>query len=364
MKTYKIIVIPGDGIGPEIMDAAVEILIDVQRSSGRFTLDLEYHRGGAGCYRETGENISSETLAAIESADATLKGPSGLPDVRYPNGTEAGTLGGKLRVGFDLYANLRPITLLPGVSNPFSQRPAGSIDYLILRENSEGLYLSRGKGLVTQDAAMDTLFMTRKGCDRISRLAFDLALKKPKGAPEDGRRRVTLVHKSNILRSFHFFHTIFKEVAAGFPEVEAEQLYVDAAAAALIARPEHFQVIVTENMFGDILSDLGAATVGGLGVCPSANIGDQTAYFEPIHGSAPDIAGRNLANPLGQIRSAAMMLDYLGENKEAGLIEAAIYRGLEKGTLKLQAYGRSQYGAGAVTAALKEEIRILFEREK
>ena len=198
----------------------------------------------------------------------------GLPDVRKPDGTEAGLLGGILRVGFDLYANVRPIRLFPNAATPLSGYEPDGIDYVIVRENTEGLYLSRGIGLVTPHAATDTLLLTAHGCERIARFAFQTALKKQRGAPEDGRKRVTLVDKSNVLRSFAFFRRIFLDVAQEFPEVAAECLYVDSAAAALVGRPQHFQVIVTENLFGDILSDLGGATIGGLGMCPSANIGE------------------------------------------------------------------------------------------
>jgi 3-isopropylmalate dehydrogenase len=364
MKTYKIVILPGDGIGPEIMDSTLEVLEKVRTLSGHYRLDLDFHKAGAAFYLESGENISSDTLKAIREADATLKGPVGLPGVRYPDGTEAGLLGGVLRIGFDLYANLRPINLLPNVPTPLKGKVADSIDYLFLRENSEGLYLSRGIGLVTEEAATDTLLLTRKGCERIARFAFKLALQKKRGAPEDGKKRVTFIDKSNVLRSFHFFRKIFKKVAEEVPEVETEYLYADAAAAALITRPEHFQVVVTENMFGDILSDLAGATAGGLGMCPSANIGDHLAYFEPIHGSAPDIAGKNLANPISQIRSAAMMLDYLGEKEDAHFLEKAIWHALQKGRLKILQAGRIEGGAKAVTEFINEELDRCYESAK
>jgi isocitrate/isopropylmalate dehydrogenase len=220
MKTYKIIVLPGDGIGPAIMDGTLEVLGKVQELSGNFRFDVDFHRAGAAFYLESGENITSDTIRAIREADATLKGPVGLPWVRNPDGTEAGLLGGVLRVGLDLYANLRPIRLFPSVWTPLREKAADSIDYLLLRENSEGLYLSRGVGLVTEEAATDTMMVTRKGCERIARFAFKLALEKKRGAPEDGRKRVTFIDKSNVLRSFHFFRTIFKQVAEEVQEVE------------------------------------------------------------------------------------------------------------------------------------------------
>jgi 3-isopropylmalate dehydrogenase len=356
-KTYRIVVLPGDGIGPEIVDAALDVLEAVQELSGEFSLVYEYHPAGAGCYRDTGEAISPQALEAFRTADATLKGPVGLPDVRKPDGTEAGLLGGILRVGFDLYANVRPIRLYPNAATPLAGRAPDDIDYVIVRENTEGLYLSRGVGLVTPQAATDSLLLTARGCERIARFAFKAALEKKRGAPEDGRRRVTLVDKSNVLRSFAFFRSIFLKVAEEFPEVAAECLYVDAAAAALVNRPHHFQVIVTENLFGDILSDLGGATIGGLGMCPSANIGDRIAYFEPIHGSAPDIAGRSLANPVSQILSAAMMLSHLGEATAAEMITSALWQVYARGRLPFQPGGAVEGGASVVAAAVKQALR-------
>jgi 3-isopropylmalate dehydrogenase len=359
-KSYWIVVLRGDGIGPEIVDAALEVLETVQELSGRFSLIYEFHSAGAGCYQETGAPITPQALEAFKRAHATLKGPVGLPGVRKPDGTEAGLLGGVLRVGFDLYANVRPIRLYPNVNTPLQGQAPGDIDYVIIRENSEGLYLSRGAGLVTREAATDSLLLTAGGCRRISRYALQQAMDKERGAPEDGRRRVTLVDKSNVLRSFAFFRKIFLEEAQAYPEVETECLYIDAAAAALVNRPGHFQVVVTENLFGDILSDLGGATVGGLGMCPSANIGDRLAYFEPIHGSAPDIAGRNLANPTSQLLAAAMMLVHLGENEVAQILEDAIWQIYAERRLPLLAGGGVAGGSPVVVSELKKVLRARF----
>ncbi len=364
MKSYRIVVLPGDGIGPEIVDAALAVLDKIQELAGDFRLAYDFRQAGAAYYLEHGENISSETLEAIRQSDATMKGPVGLSGVRRPDGTEAGVLGGTLRIGFDLYANIRPIKLFPKAATPLKDKAPGSIDYVIVRENTEGLYASRGRGLVMEQAATDTMLLTRKGCERICRFAFDLALRKAKGAPEDNRRRVTLVEKSNVLRSFFFFREIFAQIAKQYAAVEAENLYVDAAAAALVMKPEHFQVIVTENMFGDILSDLGGATIGGLGMCPSSNVGDERAYFEPIHGSAPDLIGKNRANPLSQILAAGMMLDYLGRNKDAALLDQAVWRALEKGLFQISPDGRVEGGAKGVAAALKGELERCYQEGK
>jgi 3-isopropylmalate dehydrogenase len=364
MKSYRIVVLTGDGIGPEIVDAALAVLGKIQALAGDFRLSYDIHPAGAAYYREHGENISTKTMEAIRQSDATMKGPAGLSSVRRPDGTEAGVLGGVLRNVFDLYANIRPIRLFPKVATPLKDKAPGSIDYVIVRENTEGLYASRDRGLIREQAATDTLLFTRKGCERICRFAFDLATRKAKGAPADGRRRVTLVEKSNVLRSFYFFRGVFAQVAEQYPEIEAENLYVDAAAAALVMRPEHFQVIVTENMFGDILSDLGGATIGGLGMCPSSNAGDGRAYFEPIHGSAPDLVGKNRANPLSQIMAAGMMLEYLGRPKDSELLDQAIWRALEKGLFHISSAGHAEEGAKGVTAALKGELEHCYREGK
>jgi len=360
--SYWIVVLPGDGIGREIVDAALDVLETVQTLYGRFSLIYEYHQAGAQCFRETGAAITPEALKAFQRTDSTLKGPVGLPDVRRPDGTEAGLLGGELRVRFDLYANVRPIRLFPNVDGPLGNRDPDRIDYVIVRENCEGLYLSRGKGITTAQAATDTLLMTAQGCERISRFAFNLARNKKRGAPQDGRKRVTLVDKSNVLKSFAFFRNIFLKTAQDFPDIETGCLYVDAAAAALVNRPEHFQVIVTENMFGDILSDLGGATVGGLGMCPGANIGDKLSYFEPIHGSAPDIAGRNLANPTSQILAAGMMLRHLGETEAAALLEDSVWELYAQNRIPLTSTGAVEGGPSVVVKELKQVIKVLAGR--
>ena len=356
MQTYSIIIIRGDGIGPEIVDASLDLLETVQTSTKRFKLDYDFHEAGAEYYLKTGEVISTATIDAIGKADATIKGPSGLPHVRKPDGTEAGSLGGVLRMGFDLFANVRPVRLLPNVPTPLANRKPGDIDYIFVRENTQGLYLSRGVGIVTADAASDSMMLTRNGCERIVRYAFKLAQQKREGAPADQRQRVTLIDKSNVLRSFAFFKDIFYQVAREFSDIEAENLYVDAASAALVNRPQHFHVLVTENMFGDILSDLGAATIGGLGMCAGANIGESVAYFEPIHGTAPDIVGQNLANPLSQIRAAAMMLDYLGESEVAQTIEKAIWHMLQNRSIVFTPTGGVEGGGSVLVEQLKQSF--------
>jgi 3-isopropylmalate dehydrogenase len=325
MPTYRIAVIGGDGIGPEVVAEALKVLHAVA-GAGRVEFAFEEVEAGAGCYRRIGEDLPRETLEVCQAADAMLFGAAGLPDVRLPDGTEiAPQL--TLRVVLDLYIGLRPIRLRPGVPTPLRLAEASRIDYVILRENTEGLYASRGAGVrVGGHVATDTLVVTRPGALRICRQAFELARRRG-GAPADGVRRVTLVDKANVLKSYAFFREVFDEVAADYPDVQAEHAYVDAVTMYLVQRPAHYDVLVAENMFGDIISDLGAATVGGLGMAPSGDIGDHYGLFQPSHGTAPDIAGRGIANPLATILSAALMLEWLGRrdgNADAGRAAARI----------------------------------------
>jgi len=347
---YRIAVIRGDGIGPELVDSALAVLAAVG-----VALDFEFLDGGADTYRRTGEALSAGAVAAVRDADATLKGPTGLPHIRKPDGTEAGLLGGILRNGLDLYANVRPIRLLPGAAPRLRVEP-GEIDYVIVRENTEGLYAARGKGVGNARAMADTLLVTREGCARIARHAFELAGRRS-GAPADGVRRVTCVDKANVLRTMAFFRAVFLEVARDYPDIEAECRYVDATAQALVTEPERFDVIVTENMLGDILSDLGGGTVGGVALCPSGNIGADAAYFEPIHGTAPALAGQDKANPISQILAAAMMLDHLGETAAADAVRAAVNAALASGAVQLDRFGGTRHGTAATTAAIVAALR-------
>ncbi len=350
-SSYTIAVIPGDGIGPEIIAAASAVLQQAAQLD-KFNLNLVEYEAGAGAYQKYGNALAVETLAKLREADAILKGPTGLPQVRLPDGTEAGVLGGKLRNGLDLYVNLRPIKLYPNAPTPLAHRQPGEIDWVMVRENTEGLYASRGNGVVatTGQAATDTLMMTRLGVERIAHYAFEEARRR------NGKKRVTCVDKSNVLRSFAFFRQIVKEVAQNYPDIELDYLYVDAAAQALVLEPGRFDVMVTENMFGDILSDLGGATVGGIGLCAGANIGAQYAYFEPIHGSAPSLAGTGRANPLAAVLCAGLMLDYLGQRSAAVRIERAVEQALLKKAIMLRADGSAETGMQAVTEAILHHL--------
>jgi isocitrate/isopropylmalate dehydrogenase len=349
VRAYRIGVIRGDGIGPELIDSAVAVLDAAASTEPGLRFDYHNEDGGAETWRRTGYSLAPDALERLRTeVDALLKGPVGLPWVRRSDGTEAGLLGGVLRTGLDTFANLRPIRLLAGIRAAV-RREAGEIDYLIVRENTEGLYASRGTGVANRHAASDTLLMTRPGVERVVRFAFATARRRT-GAPVGPR--VTCVDKSNVLKSHAFFRGIFDEVAAEFPDVEADHLYADAAAQALVVTPDRFDVLVMENFLGDLLSDLGAGTVGGLGMCPSANVGERHAYFEPVHGSAPDIAGRNLGNPTSQILSAALMLDHLGEPEVAGRVRAAVARAYADGLVRLDPAGRPACGTTGVTQAV------------
>ena len=349
----QIAVIRGDGIGPELVSSALEVLDAVASAQG-FDVEVREEPGGADHYRTTGQPLGEGALAHLRAVDGVLKGPVGLPQVRRPDGTEGGVLGGVMRTGLDTYANVRPVRLLPGVEGATRHEP-GDIDYVIVRENTEGLYLSRGAGVATRDAACDQMLITRRGVERVSRFALDLARTRA-GAPLDGVRRVTCVDKSNVLRSFALFRKVFDEVATGYPDVATDHLYADAAAHALVVEPSRFDVLVMENFLGDILSDLGAATVGGLGMCPSGNIGDDSAYFEPIHGSAPTIAARDLANPVSQILSLAMLLSHSGHTEAAARVSRAVEAAFSDGEVRLLRNGSPERGTRSVTAAVVERL--------
>ena len=354
---YTIAVIPGDGIGPEIVKAACSVLTRLA-ALDKFTVKFIFFEAGARAYKKFGDPLPAAALQGCRQADAIFKGPTGLPDVRLPDGTEAGVLGGRLRNGLDLYVNLRPIKLYPNVPTALANRQPGEIDWVMVRENTEGLYASRGNGIVanTGQAATDTLMITRLGSERIIRYAFEEAQRR------NGKKRVTCVDKSNVLRSFAFFRQIFKEIAAEYPDIEPDYLYVDAAAQALVLEPDRFDVIVTENLFGDILSDLGGATVGGIGVCAAANIGDDHAYFEPIHGSAPSLAGRDLANPLAAILSVGLMLNSLGRAESAARIELAVEQAFLDKAIVLRPDGSAESGTRAVAEAILSRLSVVSDR--
>jgi 3-isopropylmalate dehydrogenase len=337
MKTsFDIAVLPGDGIGIDVTAEAVKVLRAAQRGAGSFQLELSEHACGAVCYQRTGEDLPAPTVAACRRADAVLLGAMGHPDIRKPDGTELAPQVA-LRVLLDLYAGVRPCKLYPGARSPLAAARPGSIDLVILREQTEGLFASQTGGIVLGDnLASDTLIMTRPGVERICDFAFRLARARPR--PSGAGRKVTCVDKANIFKSYAFFRKIFDEVATRYPEVTRDHTYIDAQALYLVQRPERCDVLVAENMFGDILSDLAAGLIGGMGMAPSGDIGDRHAVFQPAHGTAPDIAGRGIANPVAAILSASMLLDWLGRRHEhpgmiaaGAAIETAVSRVLAEG---------------------------------
>jgi 3-isopropylmalate dehydrogenase len=332
MSSYRISVLPGDGIGPEVMAATLRVLQHAAAKHGPLNLQFAQHDAGADLFRRRGCALPDEVLADCRAADAVLLAAIGLPDVRRPDGTEVQPemmMG--LRRSLDLYAAVRPIKLYPGLPTPLRSVREG-IDLVILRENTEGLFASFGGGAIVPDqVATDTLVVTRRGTERVVNFAFRLAQRR-RGRPVDGRKRVTCVDKANVFRSLAFFRQVFFEVASRHPAIASDAVYVDAMSLYLVQNPWDFDVLVTENMCGDILSDLGAGLVGGLGMAPSGEIGEEHALFQPSHGSAPQLAGRNIANPIAMILSAGMMLEWLSEKHHDACSAAAaaeIHRAVE-----------------------------------
>lgn len=320
-NSFQIAVMPGDGIGAEVMSSALAVLDRVEQRHG-FATRRDEIAAGANAYRQTGSAMDEDAFTRAAAADAILFGAMGMPDIRYPDGTEiAPQL--DLRFRLELFAGVRPIRAIPGVPPALRSEQAKQIDLVILRESTEGLFASRGKGTIENDAvARDTMVVTRATTERLSHFAFNLARSRAARIGRPGT--VTLVDKANVFRSFAFMRKVFDEVATEYPDVEAAHHYIDAMALDLVRRPWDFDVLPTENQFGDILSDLGAGLIGGMGFAPSADIGDKHGMFQPSHGSAPDIAGKGIANPTAMILSLAMMLDWLGTRHDAvNLVEAA-----------------------------------------
>ena len=320
-KTYSIAVLPGDGIGPDVIAESLKVLGAVESKLSSVRFELQEYSVGAGEYLRSGDPLPSATLEKLKQHDAILLGAMGLPNIRWPEGVEM-TPQIDIREKLDLYCGLRPIRLYHELHTPLKRYKTGEIDFLIVRESTEGLFSTRLlKHPPDANEVTDTMRVTRQGSERLFRSAFQQAV---------GRRRhLTLVDKANVLPSMAFFRKVFDEAARQFPAVQTDRIYVDAASLYLVQRPETFDVLVTENMFGDILSDLAAGLIGGMGMAPSADIGDKYAVFQPSHGSAPDIAGKGIANPIATILSVAMMLDWFNHNETrrgAGLIRRAVER--------------------------------------
>jgi 3-isopropylmalate dehydrogenase len=312
---YKISIIPGDGIGPELTETAMEVLESLEK---KLNLNLQYIwlEAGDACYDKRGIALPKETVNAIKNSHACLKGPVG---------ETAADVIVKLRLMFDLYSNIRPIKSYPNVPNSRE-----NINLVFVRENTEGLY--RGFEFMIEDTAIGLRVISKKGCERIAKKAFEIAKER------NLKKTVTAIHKSNVLKkTCGLFSKICSEVSKDYPDIEYNEQYVDAASMRLIKAPENYDVIVTTNMFGDILSDEAAQLIGGLGMAPGANIGDNFALFEPIHGSAPTRVGKHTANPISMILAVKMMFDWLGGTyNDVGYMQAANYiqKGIEMVLLK------------------------------
>ena len=354
-EPYRIVLLPGDGIGPEVTGAALAVLSAVAERTG-LEFKYEEHQAGAQVYLDTGESISEETMTAVGRADAVLLGAIGLPSVRRDDGTEI-TPQIDIRERYRLLASVRPSVLLPGVPPVLH---ANDIDLVTIRECTEGLFAGRGDPRSSDpDVEHDRMTITRATSEELFEIAFGLAAARRRaGRPG----RVTLFDKANVLKSLAFLRKIFDEVAARHPGIESERVYVDAGVMMMVRDPGRFDVIVTENAFGDIVSELAAGITGGLGLAPSADLGRDHAVFQPCHGTAPDIAGRDLANPVGAILSAAMMLDWLSERhrdaacaEASALVRTAVEATLAAGIRTADVGGTA--GTGAVTAAIADAVR-------
>ncbi len=382
-RNYKIAALPGDGIGREVVPEAERVLNTVEQVLPGLHLEIHEMECGGEYYLKTGREWSAETEQFVKTeADAVLFGAVGArnpdgSDVRLPDGNLAGynvIIG--LRFELDLFANVRPVKLYEGVETPLAHKRPIDIDMLIIRENTEGLYVPvRGRvahaGIV--ESAIDVRQITRRGAERVIRYAFECALRR-NGAPMDHKRRVTCVDKSNLLAGCQLFRSVYDEVARDYPDVVRDYAYVDTWTQWCVKSPERFDVVVAPNEFGDIITDLGAAIQGGLGVAPGANIGEHHGVFEPIHGSAPSHYGKREANPIATILAASMMLDWLGERHgdracrvAAELIHEAVVSVLRQGRVRTYDLCTGEWASvrpastTQVTDAIIEEIHEMVE---
>jgi 3-isopropylmalate dehydrogenase len=323
MKNFNLAVIAGDGIGPEVVSEGLKVLDAVAKKYDLVFNKTNYELGAA-YWHKTGETLPDSVMAEIAKSDVILLGAVGDPTV--PSGVLERGLLLKLRFAFEHYINLRPAKLFPGVTSPITNNKG--IDFVVVREGTEGLYVGAGsikdEG-TKQELAIEESINTYKGIERVIRDAFNRAQLRP-------RKKLTLVHKNNVLtRAGGLWTRVFNEVAKDFPQVTTDYLHVDAASMFFVTNPERFDVVVTDNLFGDIITDIAAAICGGIGLAASGNINPTGAFpsmFEPVHGSAPDIAGKNLADPTATVLSISMMLNHLGEVKAANDVESAVARDL------------------------------------
>jgi 3-isopropylmalate dehydrogenase len=358
--TLRICSLPGDGIGREIVPPALMLVERLQKKLGGFQLQVEERLDcGAAYFKASGQDCSTAAFDSARNADAILLGAMGLPSVRYPDGTEiAPHL--RMRDEFGLFAGVRPVKAYPNTPRRLLDDRATKIDLIVLRESTEGLFYSHGRGEVIGDTeARETLRITRKTTENLCDVAFKLARRRKANG---GMGRVTCVDKANVFRAFAFFRKIFDERAALHPDIKADYNYVDAMALDLVRKPWEFDVLVMENMFGDILSDLGGGLVGGMGMAPCAELGLSHGLFQPAHGSAPDIMGQDKANPTATFLSVALMLDWLAERHEsrelaeaARLLDRAMERAFAEKRLRPMEFGGDQ-GLRAATAAVVEVL--------
>lgn len=362
MKSYRIGSIPGDGIGPEVAQAGLEVLRVAAELEG-FHYELEIYPFSGEHYLQTRELVSDRVIDEWRSLDAILLGAIGHPDVE-PGLVERSVILG-LRFGLDLYVNLRPIKLYSEHLCPIKDKTPADVDFVVVRENTEGMYSQIGGHLkknTPDEVAIVNGLYTWKGCERACRYAFELARKRGTTGDPGRRPRVTLVDKDNAIRPQDIWDRVYERVATDYPDVETDHAYVDACCMWMIKNPEWFDVIVTTNLFGDIVTDLGAMIQGGMGIAASGNIHPgRTSMFEPIHGSAPKHAGKNVACPLGMISAVAMMLDFLGEEGAAARIETSVAE-----LLRARAIPSADTASGISTTAMGDmvvaKMRELAER--
>jgi 3-isopropylmalate dehydrogenase len=317
-KQYNIAVFDGDGIGPEIMAPTLVVIDAVLEKIGANKFKYEHLPAGALHYTKTGEDLPDSSVEAARVADAILLSAMGLPHLRKPDGTEL-TPQIAIRIKLGLYAGVRPVKIVPKQPTPLKDPRSETVDFVLIRESTEGLFAHMNEGkVVNDDYAIETMRITRKTSEKLFDFAFRLAEQRAKKLGRKGK--VTCVDKANVFASFAWFRSIFEERAKAYPDIDHDAAYVDAFAMWMVQRPWDFDVVVTENMFGDILSDLGAGIIGSLGLAPSADIGDENALFQPCHGTAPDIVGKGLANPIAMFLSAAMMLDWMAIDKNDPLL--------------------------------------------
>ncbi len=351
LKSYKIAVIPGDGTGPEVIAEGLKVLKAASKKFG-FSYDLEMFDYGGARYLKTGKTIDDKELANLKKFDAIFLGAIGHPDVK-PGILEQGILL-KTRFGLDQYINLRPVKLYSSAFCPLKDKKPEDIDFVVVRENSEGLYKGMGefqnKGK-KDEVAIQISYNTRKGVERCIRYAFELAKKRNK------RKKLTLCGKTNVLTfAWDLWQRVFDEVKKEYPDVQTDYAHVDATTMWFVKNPEWFDVIVTDNLFGDIITDLGAMIQGGMGIAAGGNINPEgVSMFEPIGGSAPKYTGKHVINPLAAICAGGMLLDNIGEEKAAKAVEAAVIK-VATGKLKSLAAGRMGYSTEEVGDLVAEGL--------